>query len=71
MKETLISKNLKFSGQFCDVYEDDVRLANGHETKRFLITHPGASAIIPLIKINGNEEIMLVKQFRYAANDYL
>ena len=45
------------------VYLDDVRLRNGNVTRRMRIDHPEATAIIPFISDN---EIIMVKQFRYA-----
>ena len=44
------------------LYEDNIFLENGLETKRVYIKHPGAAAILP-ISIDGY--IILTKQFRY------
>lgn len=47
---------------FMKLYEDDVLLPDGNQSKRIYIKHDGASAILPITK-EGN--ILLVKQFRY------
>ncbi len=63
--EAKISSESVFDGNLLHVKKDQVRLPNGHEAVREWIKHPGASAIVPILP---NEDIILVRQFRYAVN---
>lgn len=66
MEET-ISSTLLQKGKSFSFYHDQVRLPNGHETERNIVKHPGAVAIIAV----QDNELVLVKQFRYATGKYL
>lgn len=44
------------------VYEDEVLLENGKQTKRIYITHEGAAAVLPITK---DGQLVLIKQYRY------
>lgn len=63
--DTFVEKTIRtkkiFSGNIISVQVDDVLLPNGKESKREIVKHPGAVAIIPVTK-NGN--MIFVKQFR-------
>lgn len=63
--DTFVEKTIRtkkiFSGNIISVQVDDVLLPNGKESKREIVKHPGAVAIIPVTK-DGN--IIFVKQFR-------
>lgn len=61
-KEEQINSKLIYECFFMKLYEDDVLLPDGNQSKRIYIKHDGASAILPITK-EGN--ILLVKQFRY------
>ncbi|MBQ7476464.1 MAG: NUDIX hydrolase [Selenomonadaceae bacterium] len=61
--EKKISGESVFDGVLLHVKKDDVELPNGHKSVREWIDHQGASAVIPLLPDN---QIILVKQFRYA-----
>ena len=60
--ENMLSENQVFSGKFIRVREDKVQLPNGRESTREFILHPGAVAVVPLLK---DGRIVLVKQYRY------
>ena len=60
-EKTKKSKEI-FSCSFMTLFEDDVTLENGFETKRVYIKHPGAAAVLPITK---DKRIILTKQFRY------
>lgn len=60
VEKTIRTKKI-FSGNIISVIVDDVLLPNGKESKREIVKHPGAVAIIPVTK-NGN--MIFVKQFR-------
>jgi ADP-ribose pyrophosphatase len=62
ISSTLIQKGRNFS-----FYYDKVRLPSGRETDRSIVKHPGAVGIIAL----QDDEIVLIKQFRYATGKFL
>ena len=64
LKESRISTEVVYKGDFLDVRRDEVLLPNGKTGTREWINHPGAVVIIPILP---NGEIALIKQFRYAA----
>ncbi len=51
--------------RLCD---DIVELNDGRRLSREILHHPGAVAIVPVIK---KDKVILIKQFRYAAGDFL
>ena len=63
LKESKISTEVVYKGDFLDVRRDKVLLPNGQTGTREWINHPGAVVIIPILP---NGEIALIKQFRYA-----
>ena len=60
MEETLSSREI-YSGRILKLRIDDVRLPNGHQTKREIVEHSNAVAIIA---IDNDDNVLLVKQFR-------
>jgi len=64
LKESMITTEVVYKGDFLDVRRDEVLLPNGEIGIREWINHPGAVVIIPILP---NGEIALIKQFRYAA----
>ena len=65
LKESKISTEVVYKGDFLDVRRDKVLLPNGKTGTREWVNHPGAVVIIPILP---NGEIALIKQFRYAAS---
>ena len=59
-EKTIRSKSI-YNGKVVKLQVDDVTLPNGKLSKRELIKHPGAVAIIPITKEN---KIVLVEQYR-------
>ncbi|MFS0672736.1 NUDIX domain-containing protein [Ornithinibacillus sp. 179-J 7C1 HS] len=59
-EKTISSKSI-YNGKVVKLQVDDVTLPNGKLSKRELIKHPGAVAIIPITKEN---KIVLVEQYR-------
>lgn len=47
---------------------DNVTLPNGVTTGIDIIRHPGASAMVPMLK---KDTVLLIKQYRYAAGDFI
>ena len=60
MEETLSSREI-YSGRILKLRVDDVRLPGGHQTKREIVEHSNAVAIIA---IDDDDNVLLVKQFR-------
>ena len=65
--EESISSQLLFEGKNFSFHHDRVRLPNGRETERDIVRHPGAVAIVAVHE----DEIVLVKQYRYVTGRYL
>lgn len=63
LKEKTISKEQIFSGRIIDLFVEDVELPNGDTSKREIIKHPGAVAIIA---VTDEEKIVMVRQYRKA-----
>ena len=63
LKEHQIRRKTIYEGSFISMYEDDIELPNKKYSKRIVVDHVGAAAIVPLT-IKG--EVLLVKQYRYA-----
>jgi len=68
LKEEKINSILKFDGKMIQLYLDEVRLPNGHNSHREVVKHPGASAVIVT---NKDGSIVLEKQYRYPVNEVL
>lgn len=60
--ETRISSDSVYRGTLLDVRRDQVKLANGHETVREYIVHPGAVLVVPLLD---DGRLIFEQQFRY------
>ncbi len=60
-EETLSSKNV-YEGCIFTITQDIALLENGAEAQRDVLHHPGGVCVIP---ITDNNEIYMVKQFRY------
>jgi ADP-ribose diphosphatase len=68
----LSSKRL-YSGRVLNLELDRVRFPDGSEGELEMIRHPGASAVVPFLSDPAGEDpqILLIKQYRYAAERYL
>lgn len=60
-EEKTVSRKLMYKGNIIKVESLTVTLPDGREATRDLVTHPGASVIMPL---TGNNELYMVRQFR-------
>ncbi|MFQ5572419.1 MAG: NUDIX domain-containing protein [Rhodothermales bacterium] len=63
LTETTLRSEQLVDGRLLNVYRDTVRLADGTETVREWISHPGAAAVVPLFE---DGSTLMVRQFRYA-----
>ncbi|WP_276734668.1 ADP-ribose pyrophosphatase [Bacillus sp. (in: firmicutes)] len=61
LEEKTIAKEQIFSGKVIDLYVEDVELPNGKTSKREIVKHPGAVAILAVTE---EGKIIMVKQFR-------
>ncbi|MBL6009606.1 ADP-ribose pyrophosphatase [Bacillus halotolerans] len=61
LEEKTIAKEQIFSGKVIDLYVEDVELPNGKTSKREIVKHPGAVAVLA---VTDEGKIIMVKQFR-------
>ncbi|MBA4600948.1 NUDIX domain-containing protein [Thermoactinomyces mirandus] len=61
LEEKTVSTRKIFEGKVIQVQVDEVRLPNGHLSKREIVKHPGAVAVIAVTDEN---KMVLVRQFR-------
>ena len=61
-----------YHGRIISVDLDEARFPDGSVGTLEMIRHPGASAVVPLLGDSGDDpEVLLVRQYRYAAEQYL
>jgi ADP-ribose pyrophosphatase len=68
MDEQSIQHTSVYKGRIIKLDLHTVRLPNGKQSQRELVTHPGAVAIVAL---DEQKNILLVRQFRFAAGKVL
>lgn len=68
MEEKKISGEVIYDGKVVKLEKDKVLCPNGTESYREIVRHNGGSAILC---INENNEILMIKQFRYAYNEVM
>ena len=68
-----ISSKRIHTGRIISLDTDTVRFPDGSVGEMDMIRHPGASAIVPFLGApDGDDpELLLIKQYRYAADQYL
>ena len=61
------------TGKIIKLDSDHVRFPDGSTGEMDIIRHPGASAIVPFLSdpLGNDPQILLLKQYRYAAEQYL
>lgn len=57
-----------YAGRVLDVDVDTVRFPDGSVGELEMIRHRGASAVVPVLTDGGDPEILLIRQFRHAAD---
>ncbi len=62
LQEKKVSSEIKYDGIIFTITHDTAELENGNLAKRDVLHHSGGVCVIP---VTGNNEIFLVKQFRY------
>jgi ADP-ribose pyrophosphatase len=63
MTEKTISSKIAFEGRAIRVRVDTVKTIDGRESTREIVEHPDCVAVVA---VDGNDNILLVKQFRKA-----
>ena len=62
LTETELSSETVFDGRLLNVRRDQVKLPNGHETRREYVVHPGAVLVVPVLE---DGRLVFERQFRY------
>lgn len=62
LKETLVSSQTLFKGNFLHAKRDTVQLPDGAHATREYVVHPGAVVVVPLLD---DGQVVLERQFRY------
>lgn len=60
--EKKLNSKQVFDGVVVKLFVDEVELPNGKKSVREIVRHPGAVCVIP---IDENENVIMIKQFRY------
>lgn len=68
-----ISSRRIHKGKIITVDSDTVRFPDGSIGEMDMVRHPGASAVVPFVSdpVGADPQILLLKQYRYAAEQYL
>ena len=66
-----LSSRRVYSGRVISVDIDQVRFPGGSVGELEMVRHLGASAIIPLLGTERDPQILLIRQYRYAADGYV
>lgn len=68
-----LSSRRAYSGKIVSLDIDRVRFPNGAVGELEMIRHPGASAVVPIVRDEStmDPEIALIRQYRYAAEGFL
>ena len=66
-------KRRVYTGRVINVDIDTVKFPNGSTGELEIVRHPGASAVIPFLSDPSSEDpqILLIKQYRYAAGGFI
>ena len=69
----MIGTRRVYTGRVISLDVDQVRFPDGSSSELEMVRHPGASAIVPFLSdpAGADPQILLIKQYRYAANGYL
>src|SRR3712207_9234560 len=68
-----LSSRRIYNGRVLNLDIDTVRFPNGSTGELEMIRHPGAAAVLPFLSdpAGGDPQVMLLKQYRYAAEEFL
>jgi ADP-ribose pyrophosphatase len=70
---TTLSSRRAYSGRIISLDIDTVRFPNSSVGELEMVRHPGAAAVVPFLSdpAGENPQLMLIKQYRYAAEEFL
>ncbi|HKW47038.1 MAG TPA: NUDIX hydrolase [Gemmatimonadaceae bacterium] len=73
MGDAKLGSRRVYTGRVLNLDIDQVRFPDGSSGELEIIRHPGASAVIPFLSdpAGDDPQILLIKQYRYAAEDFL
>jgi ADP-ribose pyrophosphatase len=68
-----IESRRAYSGKVISLDVDTVRFPDGSVGEIEMVRHPGASAVVPFLSdpMGADPQILLIRQYRYAADGYL
>src|SRR5688572_12205293 len=73
MTEGRIGSRRLYTGRIINLDMDEVRFPNGSTGELEMVRHPGAAAVVPFLSdpYGDDPHILMLRQYRYAAEDYL
>lgn len=73
MNDAKLSSRRVYAGRLVKVDVDTVRFPNGSTGELEMVRHPGASAVLPFLTdpFGDDPQILLIKQYRYAAEGFI
>jgi len=66
-----VSSKRVYSGRVISVDVDRVRFPDGTVGELEMVRHSGASAVVPLLDGGSDPQVLLIRQYRYAADGYV
>ncbi|MFQ5796718.1 MAG: NUDIX domain-containing protein [Candidatus Bipolaricaulia bacterium] len=66
--ETLLSSSVVFEGRVLKLRVEEVELPNGRRSRREIVEHPRAVAVVPLLQ---SDEVVLIRQYRRSVDRIL
>lgn len=66
-----ISSRKVYGGRIISVDVDTVRFPDGSVGELEMVRHSGASAVVPILQAGRDPQVLLIKQYRYAADGYV
>jgi ADP-ribose pyrophosphatase len=67
-KEIQCSRHVIHEGKVITFVQDEIETIQGKPAIRDVILHPGGACVLPILP---DERILLIRQFRYATNEFL
>ena len=67
----LISTERQYTGRVFNVDLDTVRFPDGSTGALEMVRHPGASAVLPFLDDGADPLVLLIRQFRHAADGWI
>ncbi len=68
LDEKVVTTTIAYEGDLVDLHVLTIKLPDGALTRREVVQHPGAVAIVPLVRRGDEWDVLMVQQFRTAAN---